>query len=69
MPQPDGTLVLNGSVTLRVHAQPGIPEQRLLSVLTGRVEGGKLLMKFKSVPLPGRNEQLEARMRRQRAQR
>lgn len=69
MPHADGTLVLNGSVTLRVHAQPGIPEQRLLSVMTARVVGGKLLMKFRSVPLPGRDEQYAMRMRRQRMQR
>ncbi|KQP43936.1 hypothetical protein ASF44_28830 [Pseudorhodoferax sp. Leaf274] len=69
MPHADGTLVINGSVTLRVRAQPGIPEQRLLSVMTGRVVGGKLLMKFRSVPLPDIRQQFEARMRRQRTQR
>lgn len=69
MPHPDGTLVINGSVTLRVHAQPRIPEQRLLSVVTGRVVGGKLLLKFRSVPLPDRDEQFAMRMRRQRTQR
>ncbi|CAN7679368.1 hypothetical protein LJR039_005439 [Pseudorhodoferax sp. LjRoot39] len=69
MPHADGTLVINGSVTLRVHAQPGIPEHRLLSVMTARVVGGKLLMKFTSVRLPDRNEQFDARLRRQRMQR
>lgn len=69
MPQAEGTLVINTSVTLRVHAQPGIPEHRLLSVMTARVVGGKLEMTFRSVRLPDRNEQFEARMRRMRAQR
>jgi hypothetical protein len=69
MPHAEGTLVLNRSLTLRVHAQPGIPEHRLLSVMTARVVGGKLLMKFTSVRLPDRNEQFDARLRRQRMQR
>lgn len=65
----DGKHLISSSLTLRVHAEQGKPEHRLLSMLQGRVAGGKLVLTFTALPLPDRAAQFEMRARRQRTQR
>lgn len=65
----DNTKLFTGSVTLRVFKTATIPEHRLLSTVSMTAVRGQLSIRFAGFPLPERNEQFVARMRRQRAQR